>query len=99
MVGFPLRLYPPIKGQDSWQARQFVLTGIRTRDRRSTLGRYAARSETRIEVEGSDTLEGAALSQGEVQILWQAQHLRKVWCRYLGRKRINSGCSLRLWPG
>ena len=70
--------------QISWQARHFRKVGAvgamlsqvrcRFRGRRSTFARC-----------GTDFATGAALSQGQVQISWQAQYFRKV--RYTFRSR------------
>ena len=45
------------------------------RGRRSTFARSSI-----------DFVAGAALSQGQVSISWQAQHFRKVKCRFRGRR-------------
>ena len=50
-------------------------TRIELRGRRSTLARSSI-----------DFVAGAALSQGQVQVLWQAQHFRKVKYRFRGRR-------------
>ena len=55
---------------------------IELRGRRSTFARS-----------GADFVAGAALSQGQVQISWQAQHFRKVKCRIRGRCSTFAGSS------
>ena len=76
--------------QISWQAQHFrkvnfsqglncvagaTLSKARFRGRRSTFARSS-----------KDFVAGAALSQGQVQNSWQAQHFRKVKCQNRGRR-------------
>ena len=53
---------------------------------RSTLFQLQLENRKRIFARlGTDFVAGAALSQGQIQILWQAQHFRKSGHRFRGR--------------
>ena len=54
-------------------------------------GQLFSRTELRgrrntFESSGADFVAGAALLHSQVQISWQAQHFRKVKCRFRGRR-------------
>ena len=78
--------------QISWQAQHFRKDKYRLRGRLSIfllLARTHRKSHlarTRKAAHAEDFVAGAAFSQGQVQIPWQAQQFRKVRYRFRGRR-------------